>query len=351
MKIFNAFATMGLLVFTVTGCGERIAGYAEETIEEHPETWRNEDPGKYRIKRPVRTATEVLDRAQSIAEIVLQDEELPRYSTWVDSSLISGAESDAKALPHVMGSLKIDHDPFAVTASYIPATDTLRIFAIDQSEPFIPEDVVPSINGEIDEGMGRNAARRVALGCLRALETKGVILPAKFDRTPHEEGRQREGGDVHFIRSYDFSFGPKLDGLRLRDSEVRIEVDARTGRCSDIAVSDVIVIERIKTARLRITEADAPARFEEKVLEELATETSTASVAMQDSYVGYVIPAGQIGKVVAKPSFVGSFSMYVNHPDWPTPSHSQGMMRVMSMTRPGRALTTPWAGEELPPLP
>lgn len=257
--------------------------------------------GEFSMTRPTRTPQDVLERARLIAEIVLEDSDLPSPSLLDPDEVEAWAEA-AAADPYREGALRFELGDHDVLVRYRPASDRLTVSTPDTTLP--TQGTIP----EPGRGLSLAEAQSAGSDCLDMLEERGVLGQGEFSRD-HSYASERptyvEGSESAWVGAYSFVYNPDLDGLPLTSAEVIVTVNASSGRCQRITVSGQVTLARIGDAVAGLTDETLAAQIiKDKVA--AAAPVPLVDVHVQ-GHIGYYLPlTSHMGDV--SPMYIASHS-------------------------------------------
>jgi hypothetical protein len=302
------FLVVGLTTAATLGCQTDTGTDAVEGIEvprsafvDDPETaFRDSVPmGPMRalkITRTTRSAIEVIVRARAMAVVITQDTAFPVGDS-IDPQMLSYWEQAARGQPHRPGTVNVYLNGHNLSATYLPATDTISVLSKD----IIDRSPLHLIPGEKAVGIGVAGAQAIAEGCVDELAARGAIPARIYSRIPMQAGERVTAiGDNAWVEQYDFVFAPKPGGVPLRSMDIRVGVSAQTGRCRSITIS-MVDFQAADTVVLVTSEEKAKAFVESTI-----TKDPLISSVSVEGYIGYLLGPDESSSLV-EPRYIASY--------------------------------------------
>lgn len=246
------------------------------------------------------SALQVVERARMIAIALTGDTTLPRVATFAPPLAVHW-EALALANPERPATVNLSLNGHSYSASYRPSSDALLVLSKDTvGRP--PAEMSPH---ELDGGVGREVALTAAKRCMDELAHLGAIPEHAFSPDPVAEWRRRTAIAPHdWIDQYNFTFAPKVRGIPVRDMDVQIGIEARSGRCRliQIVTAEYSVVD---TITLTVPASAAKAAVESELLND-----PKVSAVHVSGYVGYLHnPAPGAPPVTLAPRYIFDYSI------------------------------------------
>ena len=304
--IFLVFTTLGTF-----GCQAESGPDAADDVDAPVSAFIDDQPALEKkraleITRPNRSAIEVIMRARAMAIVITQDTDFPVGDS-VDPLTLSYWEEAARGQPHRPGTINVYLNGHNLSATYLPATDTISVLSkdiVDRSPPNL-------IAGEKSVGIGVDEAQAVAEGCVDELAARGAIPSRVYSRSPVQAGeRVTTIGERSWVEQYDFVFAPRPAGVPLRSMDIRVGVSAQSGRCRSLTIS-MVRFRETDTVQLVVSVQEARAFVESTI----ANDPLVSSVSVE-GYIGYLLGPNESNGVI-EPRYIASYvttSMVDGHP-------------------------------------
>jgi hypothetical protein len=303
-----AFFVVGLAAMAIIGCQTEADTDVAEALDvtrsafvDDPKTAFHESApiGPVRalnVTRPTRSATEVIARARAMAVVITQDAAFPSGDL-IDPQMLSYWEGAARGQPHRPGTINVYLGGHNLSATYLPATDTISVLSkdiVDRS----PLQLTPA---EKAIGIGVAVAQAVAEGCVDELAAHAAIPARIYSRIPIQTGERVTAiGENAWVEQYDFVFAPKPGGVPLRSMDIRVGVAAQSGRCRSLTIS-MVDFQEADTVMLVTSEQKAKAFVESTIIQD--SRISSVSV---EGYIGYLLGPDESSSLV-EPRYIASY--------------------------------------------
>jgi hypothetical protein len=249
------------------------------------------------ITRPARSAIEVIVRARAMAVVITQDTTFPVGNS-IDPQMLSYWEEAARGQPHRPGTVNVYLNGHNLSATYLPATDTISVLSKD----IVDRSPLQLIPGEKAVGIGVAGAQAVAEGCVDELAARGAIPARIYSRTPIQAGeRVTAVGEKAWVEQYDFVYAPRPGGVALRSMDIRVGVSAQSGRCRSLTIS-MVDFQEADTVVLVVSEEQAKAFVESTI-----TKDPLISSVAVEGYIGYLLGPDESSGLV-EPRYIASYS-------------------------------------------